>query len=886
MVGTTLLHYQIEELLGRGAMGAVYKAFDTRLEVYRALKFLQHDIIDRSSAMDHLLREARTQAKLTHPNIATLHDLGEADQFSFLIMEYVDGPTLDRYLVENHPSLEQRLLMILQITSALQAAHSQGILHRDIKPQNVLVSSDGTVKVTDFGLAKAIGQTTLSLTGETKGTAPYMAPEIYRGESITETGDVWSIGVLTYQVLTGKLPFQGRTFEETALSILNDEFPPLPDEVESTLPGISTFLEKCLQKDSLNRISNGSQALEFLLEIAGDAGIQTSTRVALTVPRKTISRSRQRRLLAVACISAVIVTTIILTTGTRTIRTELIDSSVLAAGQSSPTWVDSGNSLAMIGTLGGNSIEYRQVPLEEGGIREVDLPGDYEWSDLCASPAGALFALTVRRNNPGLYLFSESSGEIHQLSSHTVGEPTWSSDGSMLLYQRTQREAGEESNWIELCLLSSNRTNGYPDSTECRRIECTGLPQPDTDLSLYNPTFILGDTRIAFVAARGSRVLGAWSVPVEGGTVERIDTQELLPWYLRWDEKRRKLLFSTSNSESIHVLNFSRSGKVRGRPHRIQIPEMIGSFEYHADTGRLALLPGMGRQPIFRIPLSESDLESEIVADGFLYSPSISGDGRGLFYAAIVQPGGLQLCFHDLNTGLVTDCLADDPGILNEYAPSPEPGDGRYLAIIATSRNWDDLYLYDQRDEQFILQLTDDEQTEGEPAWTLDGNSLFYTSRIIPRIDDQPDRIMRSYLDRTGNGIRILRTEPVIESRSLGYALPSNEGTHLLYSAGGDSLGILNTRTMARRMWNLGRYPALDPSRRDAYFIKGDFLYRWENWAETNNGEPVTEIIGRLPEEASGTGIGNPKMTISEDAVYLALPVQDVPKIRVFQIWR
>ncbi len=206
MVGESILHYEIIELLGRGAMGSVYKALDTRLDTFRALKFLNLGLRDLESARDHLVREAKTQAQLIHPNIATLLALEIVGDQAFLVFEYIDGSPLDQFLTEEDPDLKDRFRLLLPIANALGAAHQQGIIHRDIKPSNILVGRDGSVKITDFGLAKAIGHTELSKTGETKGSVLYMPPEAFRGERVGKTADVWSLGVVSYEVLNDHPP--------------------------------------------------------------------------------------------------------------------------------------------------------------------------------------------------------------------------------------------------------------------------------------------------------------------------------------------------------------------------------------------------------------------------------------------------------------------------------------------------------------------------------------------------------------------------------------------------------------------------------------------------------------------------------------------------------
>ncbi len=886
MVGSTLLQYEIKEMLGSGAMGTVYRAFDTRLEVYRALKFLQYDLTDRSNAMAQLLREARTQAKLNHPNIATLHDLGETDQYSFLVMEYVDGPPLDTFLEERKPSRDERFLILLQIAAALEAAHAQGILHRDIKPQNILVASDGTVKVTDFGLAKALGQTTLSLSGETKGTAPYMAPEIYRGENATEAADVWSFGILAFQVLTGRLPFQGQSFEEIALSILNEDAPPLPEEVESSLPGISAFLDYCLQKDSYKRIGDGGQLLESLLEVAENAQIQTSTSIPRTIPRSTAVRRGYRGLPVVAGLILAIAAATILATGSPSIRTELIDSSDLASGQFSPTWVEEGQSLALLGALGEAVIEYRRIPLGDEGIRKVPLPAGYEWSELRASPSGSLFALTGTYMNPGLYLYPTSGDTLLQVCDHSAFSPAWSSDGRMLLYTYLVEEPGLAVSRLTGCRLAVPPDGGIPERYECRTIECSGLPPPESELSLYNPVFIMGDSKIAFVVSRGARILGIWMVPAEGGESTQIGIGGLVPWMLQWDEFRRTLYFNTYDNQDIYAIRFNRQGEIRAPPRRLQIDSLFNDFTFSSQTGRLALMTAVTEQPIFRIPFPDSDVEAGVVAEGMLYSPAVSEDGRILYYSEVVPLKGLQLRQQDLTTGEVTRCLADDPTYTNEHAPAPEPGGGGILAILVSSMGQTDLFLYDLQNHRYALRVTNDEAVESEPAWAPDGTSIFYASRIRPRIAGRSDQIIRCRLDRTGNTISEVKKDTLLEHTTLGYPRISADGGYLLFQTGGDTLGILDLNMGTASYSPLGRYPVLTQSRQDALFLDGFVIKLWSGWAETGFRDPAITPIAHLPEQISRLGSSNPKMTAGPDAVYIPGIVQSVPELKIYLIRR
>lgn len=252
MIGKTIHHYRILETLGQGGMGAVYLAEDLTLQRKAALKFLTNQSPDEQ-ALQRFKREAQAAAALNHPNIITIYEIGEFEGTIYIAMEYIPGESL-RELIDAAPlEINQALEIMTSIAVGLQTAHKAGIIHRDIKPENILIGENGLIKIADFGLAKQLGGTNLTEEGTTLGTMNYMSPEALQGVTSDARSDIFSAGVMFYEMLTGKLPFSGDYPAATMYAILNSE-PEKPSSLRSEIPpALESVLQKSLEKSSDNR---------------------------------------------------------------------------------------------------------------------------------------------------------------------------------------------------------------------------------------------------------------------------------------------------------------------------------------------------------------------------------------------------------------------------------------------------------------------------------------------------------------------------------------------------------------------------------------------------------------------------------------------------------
>jgi eukaryotic-like serine/threonine-protein kinase len=300
MVGELIAdRYELEELVGSGGMSSVYRAHDSLLERHVALKVMHEQLLTEGDHVERFRREARLAAQLSHPNIVTVIDRGEQEGRQFIVFEYVEGENLKALIEREAPLPEHEAIeLALRVADGLAFAHAHGLVHRDVKPQNVLLTEDGRAKVTDFGIARSIDvHRGLTQTGTVMGTSDYISPEQARGGAVDACSDIYSLGAVLYELLTGDVPFRGDNFVSVAMRHINEPPPSARERRPELSPRVDAAVRKAMAKEPDDRFPSMDEfaaELRACLEAPGGAAVGPLDQTLVVPGRRRRPRRRQR----------------------------------------------------------------------------------------------------------------------------------------------------------------------------------------------------------------------------------------------------------------------------------------------------------------------------------------------------------------------------------------------------------------------------------------------------------------------------------------------------------------------------------------------------------------------------------------------------------------
>ena len=693
MVGRTLSHYEILEQLGQGGMGVVYKARDLRLDRFVCIKVLRPEQLTDESRKQRFIQEAKSASSLNHPSIITIHEIDQADGTDFIVMEFVAGKTLQHLIPGNGLPVADVLKYSIPIASGLAAANAAGIIHRDIKPGNIMVGANGIVKVLDFGLAKLTAQeeqadgATQTLKAQTEegtvvGTAAYMSPEQAQGKPVDARSDIFSLGAVLYEMLTGRRAFQGGNRMSTLASILQQE-PKAPTELDSRIPReLERIVLRCLRKDPDRRFQHMAD-----LKVALEELKEESESGKLTPAQSGAARSRRWLPVGLAAVIVLMASAVAwLRYHSQPIKTvqRTLTRLTFNGVSFSPAISPDGRLLAYLSSAGGPQpdIWVQQI----GGSNAIQVTHEKEGASAPNfSPDGTHIAYQAHGS---VYEVPALGGDT-QLITSDGADPFYVQNGSAVAFGRLVQN--------DYRLFVVDRVGGTPVAI-----------RPDVGLGAP-PAASPDGTKVLTLAARdGHRSQDQkfwWVIPISGGNPEEVVPPALLagenrpPVPAAWTafDGHQWVTFerSVGDTHNLFRVAVSSNGKVISDPEQLTLATGLANSPSIAGNGRMVFSSSSGNTNLWSIPIDADSArvtgerqrltQVEGVRDD---SPSLSRDGKKVAFFS-----DNRLVVRDLITGQETK-LVQDFQIFRGSSPRISP-DGSWVAyyLPAGGLAISDLYL-------------------------------------------------------------------------------------------------------------------------------------------------------------------------------------------------
>jgi eukaryotic-like serine/threonine-protein kinase len=740
IVGLTLDHYEILALVGAGGMGEVYRARDINLGRDVAIKLLPGSF-SSDAERRRFEREARAASSLNHPNILTIHEIEQVDEHRFLVAEYIDGETLRQRLGRGRMQLSEALDIAIQIASALAAAHAAGIVHRDIKPENIMLRRDDLVKVLDFGLAKLTesssradnpNQSTLEWfntdPGIVLGTSAYMSPEQTRGLAVDARSDIWSLGVVLYEMVNGSPPFTGATKSDVIVSILEKEPPELKDVATDHTKALKWIFDKALKKIPDQRYQTARDLLDDLRMLRQELGTRTTSAsfnkfgLPSRVPFST-------RAIKVALLSGIVVVLaialykVIERKPTESARpaARTVPFTTFPGREQQPTFSPDGKQIAFSwnGDKGNNfDIYIKLVNSEARPLQLTSNPADDIYP--AWSPDGQQIAF-VRHVGPeiGIFTISALGGPERKLYSGTSAfyslyefgnALSWTPDGKYLAF--SGQPAPKQPNGIFLLSM---------ETLQARQL----TTPPEGFLGDSTPAFSPDGKLLAFVRGASSRDVELYVMPAQGGEPKRLTFDNRSSRSLAWTADSRWIVFSSWFYGGLKLFKIPAAG---GTPEQLEVgTEFASTLAISRQGDRLAYSQEFRDTNIWRIDLRGATTKSNhiklISSTRQDYSPQYSFDSKKIaFTSGRTGSNEIWVCDADgQNPVPITSFDGPDVG-----SPRWSP-DGEQIAFDCLAPGHRDIYLVGVQGGK-PRRLTGDDFDNVRPSWSRDGRWIYFGS--------------------------------------------------------------------------------------------------------------------------------------------------------------
>ena len=614
MIGQTISHYRIVEKLGEGGMGVVYKAEDTNLDRTVALKFLAGHLLESEEHKQRFLREARATASLDHPNICMVHEVGEADGRVFLAMGYIDGPEVRAKIKERPLKLDEALDIAIQAAAGLQAAHQKGIIHRDIKSANMMLTSTGQVKIMDFGLAQLSGGTRLTKTNTILGTPAYMSPEQAQRLPTDRRSDIWSLAVVLYEMVTGRLPFEGEREQAVLYAIAKEE----PEPITALRAGVPTELDRIVGKAlSKNPADRYQHVDDMLVDLRA---LRASLDAARTSPSQSRARTGTKAVWAAAAMALLAVLALVLNSTWRSVpseplRVEYTQLTNLADSAVAPALSPDGRMVAFIRGestfVGAGNVYVKFLP--DGEPVQLTRDDSPKMGPLTFSPDGSRIAYTVGVHDT--WIVPVLGGEPSRMLVNASGL-TWINT------------AGGPRRILFSKLTGEGLHMGIFTATESRAEERMVYLPADIN-GMAHRSALSPDQKWVLLAEMD---LGGWLpcrlVPFDGSSPgERVGPSPAQCTDVAWSPDGQWMYFSADTGNGFRIWRQHFPG---GLPEQVTsgATEEQG-LTFDPDGSSFLTSVGAGQSTLW---VHDSRGDQQVTSEGYAYLPSFSPDGKKLYY--------------------------------------------------------------------------------------------------------------------------------------------------------------------------------------------------------------------------------------------------------------